>query len=86
MELHDMMRRWADQENHERDYYPKCGNDNGGKWNNDHCSGNKSLRDYSRSSRKRKPHDVVVAIDRIPCGKKSRNHQEQFEKVLHKQS
>lgn len=36
VELHDMMQRWANQEDQEQDHYLKHDNDNGGKRNNDH--------------------------------------------------
>jgi hypothetical protein len=44
---------------------------------------NKSQRDYSGSSRKRKPDDLIVAMDHPPRGKKTTT-QEQFEKLLQK--
>jgi hypothetical protein len=84
VELHDMMQQWADQEDHERDRFPKCNNDNGGKRNNNNRS-NKGQRDYSGSSRKSKPDSLIAAIDRNPRVNKSGNQQEQFDKILHKQ-
>ncbi|RLN03691.1 putative polyprotein [Panicum miliaceum] len=64
--LRNMMQSWADQEEHERDRFLKCGNDYS-KRNNDHHN-NRSQRDYLGSSRKRKPDDLVVAINRAPRG------------------
>ena len=62
-----MMKRWADEEEQERSHFARCNNDNNGKRNNDHGSSN-SQRDQMC---KRKPDDVVRAIDRNQCGKKT---------------
>jgi hypothetical protein len=72
-----MMQRWADQEDKENERFPKHNN------NNNHSD--KGQRNYSGSSRKRKPDDLVAAIERNLRGKKSGNQQDQFEKILHKQ-
>jgi hypothetical protein len=66
VQLWDMMKRWADEEEQECNYFPRYNNDNNGKRNNDRGSSN-SQRDQMC---KRKPDDVVRAIDRNPCGKK----------------
>ncbi|RLN33684.1 retrotransposon protein, putative, Ty3-gypsy subclass [Panicum miliaceum] len=55
--LLDMMQTWADQEEQERDRFSKRGNDYS-KRNNDHRN-DRSQRDYSGSSRKRKPDDLA---------------------------
>jgi hypothetical protein len=64
MELRDMMQRWADQEDEENERFPKSNNDN---------RFNKGQRNYSGSSRKRKPEDQVAAVERNLRGKKSVN-------------
>ncbi|RLN03111.1 retrotransposon protein, putative, Ty3-gypsy subclass [Panicum miliaceum] len=81
-----MMQNWADQEEQERDRFLKRGNDYS-KRNNDHRN-DRGQRDYSRSSQKCKPDDLVAAINRAPQGKKNNNNnnlQEEFDKLLHKQ-
>jgi hypothetical protein len=57
-------------------------NDNNPRRPNDNRT-DKSQRDYSGSSRKRKPDDLVAAVDRPPRGRKTTT-QEQFEKLLQK--
>jgi hypothetical protein len=59
-----MMHDWSEQEAkmserflRHNDNNPRCTNDN---------RNNKSQRDYSGSSRKRKPDNLVVAVDRPP--------------------
>jgi hypothetical protein len=69
IELHDMMQRWADQEDEEKKCFPKSNND---KHNNDNHS-DKGQWNYWGSSRKRKPDDLVTAIERKRHGKKLRN-------------
>ncbi|RLM62137.1 retrotransposon protein, putative, Ty3-gypsy sub-class [Panicum miliaceum] len=81
VELRDMMQRWAGQEDEENKRLPKRNNS---KCNNDHLS-DKGQRDYSGSSRKRKPDDEVEVVERNPRGKRLRNQQDQYEKILHKQ-
>jgi hypothetical protein len=81
-----MMQQWADQKEQDHDHFPRRGGDND---NNDSKPGNndrnnKSQRDYSRSSQKHKPDDLIVAIDLPLHGKKSGNMHEQFEQLLHK--
>jgi hypothetical protein len=44
---------------------------------------NKSQRDYSGPSRKRKPDDLIAAVDR-PSRSKKTTTQEEFEKLLQK--
>ncbi|XP_025825145.1 uncharacterized protein LOC112900499, partial [Panicum hallii] len=84
--LRNMMQQWADQKEQDHDHFPRRGGDND---NNDSKPGNndrnnKSQRDYSRSSQKHKPDDLIVAIDLPLHGKKSGNMHEQFEQLLHK--
>jgi hypothetical protein len=70
--LHDMMHDWSEQEEKMREQFPRRTNDN---------RTDKSQRDYSGSSRKCKPDDLVVAVDHHPRGRKTMM-QEQFEKLL----
>ena len=74
-----MMQRWADEEEQELSRFPRLYNDNNGKCNNDR-GGSSSQRDPMR---KRKPDDVIGAIDRSPHGKKTGKRQDQFDKILH---
>jgi hypothetical protein len=74
-----MMHDWSEQEEKMRERFSRrndsnlsCPNDN----RND-----KSQRDYSGPSRKRKPDDLITAVDRPSRGKKSMM-QEEFEKLL----
>jgi hypothetical protein len=46
-------------------------------------SNDKGQRDFSGPPRKRKPNDIIAAMDRPSWGKKSIT-QEEFEKLLHK--
>jgi hypothetical protein len=52
--LHDMMHDWSEQEEKMHERFPRCTNDN---------RTDKSQRDYSGSSRKRKPDDLIAAVD-----------------------
>jgi nucleoside-diphosphate-sugar epimerase len=59
MELRDMMRRWADQKDEKNERFLKRSND---KRNNGNRS-DKSQRNYSEPSRKRKPdHEVLGSL------------------------
>jgi hypothetical protein len=69
-----MMHDWSEQEEKMREQFPRRPNDN----RND-----KGQRDFSGAPRKRKPDDVIAAIDRPSWGKKSTT-QEEFEKLLQK--
>jgi hypothetical protein len=67
--LYDMMHDWSKQEEkmHERfprrtDLNQKCNNDN---------RADKGQRDFSGSSRKHKPDDLIAAVERSSRGKKS---------------
>jgi hypothetical protein len=64
-----MMGQWADQEDEENERFPKRNNN---KHNNDNHS-DKGQRNYSGSSRKHMPDDLVVVVERNPRGKKSGN-------------
>jgi hypothetical protein len=77
--LHDMMHDWFEQEEKMCEWFPRC-NENNPRLTNDNCT-DKSQRDYSGSSRKRKPDYLVAAVDRPPRGRKTTT-QEQFEKLL----
>jgi hypothetical protein len=57
-----MMHDWSEQEEKMRERFPRCTNDN-------HTD--KSQRDYSGLSRKRKPDDLVAAVDCPPRGRKT---------------
>jgi hypothetical protein len=79
--LRDMMHDWSEQEEKMRERFPRR-NDNNPRRTNDNRANN-SQRDYSGSSRKRKPDDLVAAVDRPLRGRKTTT-QEQFEKLLQK--
>ena len=66
VELRDMMKRWADEEEQERSHFPRRNNDNNGKRHNNH-GGPSNQWDPAH---KRKPDDTVGAMDRTPRGKK----------------
>jgi hypothetical protein len=76
-----MMHNWSEQEEKMRERFPRC-NDNNSKRTNDNRT-DKSQRDYSSLSRKCKPDDLIVAVDRPPRGRRTTT-QEQFEKLLQK--
>jgi hypothetical protein len=77
-----MMKAWADQEDQERNRFLKhCNDYNNNKRGNGHRN-DRSQRDYSGSSQKHKPDDVITAVERPPRGKKSGMTQDQFEKLL----
>ena len=62
-----MMQRWADEEEQERNRFPRRNNDNNGRRHNDR-GGPSNQRDPAR---KRKPDDIVDTIDRTSRGKKN---------------
>jgi hypothetical protein len=76
-----MMHDWSEQEEKMRERFSRH-NDNNPRRTNDNRT-DKSQRDYSGSSRKHKPDDLVTAVDRPPRGRKTMT-QEQFEKLLQK--
>jgi hypothetical protein len=59
--LRDMMHNWSEQEEKMRERFPRC-NDNNPRHTNDNRT-DKIQWDYSGSSRKRKPDDLVTAVD-----------------------
>jgi hypothetical protein len=67
--LRDMMHDWSEQEEKMRERFPRR-NDNNPRCTNDNRT-DKSQRDYSGSSQKRKPDDLVAAVDRPPQGRKT---------------
>jgi hypothetical protein len=76
-----MMARWADQEDEKNKRFPEYNNDKKG---NSHNHFDKDQRNNSGNPRRRKSNQEVAVVERNPRGKKSRNNQAQFEKVLHK--
>jgi hypothetical protein len=79
--LRDMMHDWSEQEEKRRERFPRC-NDSRLRHPNDNRN-DKSQRDYSGPNRKRKPDDLVVAVDCPSRGKKTTT-QEELEKLLQK--
>jgi hypothetical protein len=79
--LHDMMHDWSEQEEKMRERFPRR-NDSNLRRPNDNRN-DKSQRDYSGPSQKRKPDDLIAAVDRPSRGKKTTT-QEEFEKLLQK--
>jgi hypothetical protein len=67
--LRDMMHDWSEQEEKMREWFPRR-NDNNLRRTNDNCT-DKSQRDYPGPSRKRKPDDLVAAVDRPSRGRKT---------------
>jgi hypothetical protein len=76
-----MMHDWSEQEEKMRERFPRR-NDSNLRRPNDNRN-DKSQRDYSGPSRKRKPDDLITAVDRPSQGKKTTT-QEEFEKLLQK--
>jgi hypothetical protein len=76
-----MMHDWFEQKEKMRERFPRCSDSNLRRPNDNRTD--KSQRDYSGPSRKRKPDDLVVAVDRPSRGKKTMM-QEEFEKLLQK--
>jgi hypothetical protein len=79
--LRDMMHDWSEQEEKMQERFPRR-NDSNMRRPNDNRN-DKSQRDYSGPSQKRKPNDLLAAVDRPSRGKKS-TKQEEFEKLLQK--
>jgi hypothetical protein len=67
--LRDMMHDWSEQEEKMRERFPRC-NDNNLKRTNDNRT-DKSQWDYSGPSRKRKPDDLIAAVDHPSRGRKT---------------
>jgi len=74
-----MMHDWAEQEEKMRERFPRR---NDSKRSGDNRN-DRNHRDYSSSSWKRKPDELVATMDRPQHGKKSTT-QEQIEKLLKK--
>jgi hypothetical protein len=79
--LHDMMHDRSEQEEKMRKRFSRHQDSNLRRPNDNR--NDKSQRDYSGPSRKRKPDDLIAAVDRPSRGKKSTT-QEEFEKLLQK--
>jgi hypothetical protein len=79
--LRDMMHDWSEQEEKMREQFPRCNDCNLRRPNDNRTD--KRQRDYSDPSGKRKPDDLVTAMDRPSRGKKTTT-QEEFEKLLQK--
>jgi hypothetical protein len=67
--LRDMMHDWSEQEEKMHERFLRH-NDNNPRRTDDNRT-DKSQRDYSGSSRKRKPDDLIAAVDRPPRGRKT---------------
>jgi hypothetical protein len=67
--LRDMMHDWSEQEEKMRERFPRR-TDLNQKRNGDNRA-DKGQRDFLGSCRKRKPDDLVAAVERPPWGKKS---------------
>jgi hypothetical protein len=76
-----MMHEWSEQEEKMRERFPRRNDNNPRRTSDNHTD--KSQRDYSGSSQKRKPDDLVVAVDHPSRGKKTTT-QEHFKKLLRK--
>jgi hypothetical protein len=76
-----MMHDWSEQEEKMRERFPRCNDNN--PWRPNDSSADKSQQDYSGSSPKRKPDDLIAAVDHPPRGRKTTT-QEQFKKLLQK--
>jgi hypothetical protein len=76
-----MMHDWSEQEEKMREQFPRCNDCNLRRPNDNRTD--KRQRDYSDPSGKRKPDDLVTAMDRPSRGKKTTT-QEEFEKLLQK--
>jgi hypothetical protein len=59
--LRDMMHDWSEQEEKMWERFPRCNDNNLRHTNNSHTD--KSQRDYSGPSRKRKPDDLIAVVD-----------------------
>jgi hypothetical protein len=79
--LRDMMHNWSEQKEKMRERFPRRNDSNLRRPNNNRTD--KSQRDYLGPSRKRKPDDLVAAVDHPSRGRKT-TMQEEFEKLLQK--
>jgi hypothetical protein len=79
--LRDMMHDWSKQEEKMRERLSRCQD---GNLRHPHDNRkDKSQRDYSGPPRKRKPDDLIAAVDHPSRGRKLMT-QEEFEKLLQK--
>jgi hypothetical protein len=76
------MAQWANQEDEENIRFPKRNHNKQGDGN---AHFDRSQRNHSVNTRKRKPDHEVAAVERNPRGKKSGNNQADYEQVMHKQ-
>jgi hypothetical protein len=76
-----MMHDWSEQEEKMRERFPRCNDNKLRRTSDNHID--KTQRDYSDPSRKRKPDDLIVAVDSPSQGRKTTT-QEEFEKILQK--
>jgi hypothetical protein len=76
-----MMHDWSEQEEKMRERFPRRQDSNLRRPSDNR--NDKGQRDFSGPPQKRKPDDVIAAIDRPSRGKKS-TMQEEFEKLLQK--
>jgi hypothetical protein len=76
-----MMHDWSEQEEKMRERFPRHQDSNLRRPNDKR--NDKGQRDFSGPPRKRKPDDIIAAINRSSWGKKS-TMQEEFEKLLQK--
>jgi hypothetical protein len=72
--LRNMMHDWSEQEEKMRERFPSC-NDSNLRRPHDNRN-DKSQRDYLGPPRKRKPDDLIVAVDHPSRGKKLRTQEE----------
>jgi hypothetical protein len=79
--LRDMMHDWSEQEEKMRERFRRR-HDSNLRHQNDNRN-DKGQRDYLGPHRKRKPDDLIAAVDRPPWGKKLMT-QEEFKKLLQK--
>jgi hypothetical protein len=79
--LRDMMHDWSEQEEKMRERFPRRQDSNLRCPNNNR--NDKGQQDFLGPPRKRKPDDIIVAMDCPSWGKKS-TMQEEFEKLLQK--
>jgi hypothetical protein len=77
--LHDMMHDWSEQEEKMRERFPRRQDSNLRRPNDNR--NDKGQRNYSGPPRKRRPNDLIAAMDHPSRGKKSTT-QEEFEKLL----
>jgi hypothetical protein len=79
--LRDMMHNWSEQEEKMWEWFPRRQDSNLRRPNDDR--NDKGQRDFSGPPWKRKPDDIIAAMDRPSRGKKPTT-QEEFEKLLQK--